>query len=78
MALRDHYRGKLHHREIDLVEALPLLVSKRRMRELSELLLVEGGNVGSRGPVLPSPLAVGVVSPVCSPGPAPYGLPMGV
>ncbi|CAI9292282.1 unnamed protein product [Lactuca saligna] len=78
MALRDHYRGRFDHWEIDLVEYLPLLMSKRHMRELAGLLLVERGNVGSSGPASPSPPTVGVVSPVCSPGLAPPGLPMGV
>lgn len=41
MALRGHYRGRLYHLEVDLVEALPLPVSERRMRELARLLFVE-------------------------------------
>ncbi|CAI9263056.1 unnamed protein product [Lactuca saligna] len=61
MVLHGHYRGRLYHREVDLVEALPPPVFERRMRELARLLSVEGGNVGSSGPVLPSRLAVGVI-----------------
>ena len=78
MALRGHYQGKLCHREIDLVEALPPPVSERRMRELVGLLLVEGGNIGSSGPASPSQPTVGVVSLVRSPVSAPSGFPMGV
>lgn len=33
MALHGHYQGKLCHREVDLVEALPPPVSEKRMRE---------------------------------------------
>lgn len=63
MVLRDHYRGKLYHQEVYLVEALPPPVSERRMQELARLLSLEGGNVGSSGTTLPSRLTVGVVSP---------------
>lgn len=63
MALRGHYRGRLYHRDAELVEALPPPVSDRCMRELAGLLSMEGGNAGSSGPVLPSRQAVGVVSP---------------
>ncbi|CAI9298593.1 unnamed protein product [Lactuca saligna] len=71
MALSGHYRGKLYHHEIDLVEDLPPPVSKRCMREFVGFLLVEGVNVGSSGPAPPSRTAVGVVSPVRSPIRAP-------
>ncbi|CAI9298178.1 unnamed protein product [Lactuca saligna] len=67
MALHGHYQGKLCHREIDLLEALPHPVSEKRMRELVGLPSVERGNSGSSGPASPSQPAVGVVSLIRSP-----------
>ncbi|KAL7588712.1 hypothetical protein Lser_V15G39308 [Lactuca serriola] len=78
MALSGHYRGKLYHREIDLVKALPHHASERHMDELVGFLLVEGVNVGSSGPASPSRTIGGVVSPVRSSIPTPSGLPAGV
>ncbi|CAI9298674.1 unnamed protein product [Lactuca saligna] len=78
MALRGHYPGRLYHREINLVEALPPHVSERRMREFAGLILVERGNVGSSGPATPSQPTVGVVSLVRSSVPAPFAFPVGV
>ncbi|CAI9297974.1 unnamed protein product [Lactuca saligna] len=77
MVLRGHYRGKLCHWEIDLLEALRPLVSKKRMREFAGFLSIEGGNTCSSGPTSHSRLAVGVVSPVHLPAPASFGLPVG-
>ncbi|CAI9287408.1 unnamed protein product [Lactuca saligna] len=42
MALRGHYRGKLYHQDIDLVESRPPPVFEKRMRELAGLLSAEG------------------------------------
>ncbi|CAI9265868.1 unnamed protein product [Lactuca saligna] len=78
MALHGHYRGRLYHRDIDLVDALPTPMSERRMREFSRLRLVEVGNVGSSGPPSPSQSAVGVASLVCSSITVPSSLPVGV
>lgn len=53
-------------------------MSERRIQELTGLLLVEGGNVGSSGPVSPSQPTVVVVSPVRLLVLVPSGLPAGV
>ncbi|CAI9297349.1 unnamed protein product [Lactuca saligna] len=74
MALRSHYRGRLYHGEIDLVEALPPHVSERRILDFVVLLLVEGGNAGSNRPALPSRPTVRVISPVRLLAPTPSGL----
>ncbi|CAI9283578.1 unnamed protein product [Lactuca saligna] len=49
MDLCSDYQGRLYHREVDLVEALPLPESERCMRDLAGFLSVEGGNAGSSG-----------------------------
>ncbi|CAI9298478.1 unnamed protein product [Lactuca saligna] len=46
IAMRGHYQGKICHWDIDLIEVLPPPVSKRCMRELVGLLLLEGRNAG--------------------------------
>lgn len=78
MALRGHYRGKICHRDIDLVEDLPSPMSEKFMRECVGLLLAEGGNVGSSGPASLSQPAVRVVSLVQLPAPGSFDLSMGV
>lgn len=54
MALRGHYRGKLCHREIDIVEDLPPPVSEKCMRQFAGLISVEWRNIGSSGTASPS------------------------
>ncbi|CAI9298003.1 unnamed protein product [Lactuca saligna] len=62
MALHGCYRGKLCHREVDIVKALPLLYLKNICRISLDLFSAEGGNYGSSGPTLPSQPVVGVIS----------------
>ncbi|CAI9292829.1 unnamed protein product [Lactuca saligna] len=70
MTLRGHYRGKLCHREVDLVDTFPPPVSEKHMRELVGLLPVEEGNVGSIEPASSSQLVVEAIFPVCFPASA--------
>ncbi|CAI9279784.1 unnamed protein product [Lactuca saligna] len=78
IAVCGHYRGKLCHREIELVEALPPPVFEKRMREFAGLISVEGGHTGSSTPTLPSQLTIGVVSLVRLMAPDSFGFLVGV
>lgn len=70
IVLCGHYRGKLRHREVYLVETLPPHVSEKHMWELVGLLSIEGGNVGPSGPASSSQLVVGVKCPTRFPSSA--------
>ncbi|CAI9299232.1 unnamed protein product [Lactuca saligna] len=61
MAMCRHYRGKLCHREVELLETLPPPVSEKCMKEVIGLFSVKERNVGSSGLSLPSQPVVGAI-----------------
>ncbi|CAI9276418.1 unnamed protein product [Lactuca saligna] len=63
MAMCSYYRGKVCHREVDLLETIPPPVFEKHMGELAELLLTEGGSSSSSRPTSLSQPVVRAIFP---------------